>query len=699
MTTGSLKTTNAFGCRAVTRLTDAAVSRDRESSRKRRRNNADLVNKRQKERRAEAFENRPFIGWDGEGYTDENGDHHYMLFGCSALGGYRVTSSSLSTRECLDAILYVESVFPDAYHVGFSFEYDVNMILKDLPWRILAVLYEAGQCRWEGYHLEHTPHKMFRVSKSGVSATIYDTFGFFHTSYLAALKKYHIGTPEQLARIESGKASRSSFTYADLPEVAAYWREEIALLPPLMNEIRIAAYGGGYRIHEWHGPGALATYALRYYGVGKLKARKQPAEVHYAIRSAYAGGRFQAWRAGLYMQSVYTADINSAYIYACSQLPRMDRGRWRRCDPNTIDSGNIARFGLYRIAFDAGPKWGIEARKRGIPEPPYPLFHRDRNGRLTWPSKCEGWYWSPEASLVIGSASARVLEAWVFDDDGSYPFQWVFDAFDRRLKLQEQGNPAEKAYKWALAAMYGAFARRVGWNKATRQPPSSHELAWAGFITSWCRATVYQAASQVAKRGGLISIDTDGVLSSVPFEVDSLPLGQGNKLGQWKLESFSACLYWQNGIYWYRDDSGHWSEAKSRGIPKGRISLGQAAYALRVSDYVSAPYNHATIRLTRTRFVGYRQGLRQQFKKWRHWFTEPVEVTMGGSGKGRHLPPFCRKCQLAKRGDYSVPMHTISHIPPKHVDSQPHKLPWLEPQPELPKNIIETEFIWRDADL
>ena len=72
---------------------------------------------------------------------------------------------------------------------------------------------------------------------------------------------------------------------------------------------------------------------------------------------------------------------------------------------------------------------------------------------------------------------------------------------------------------------------------------------------------------------------------------------------------------------------------------------------------------------------------------------------MGGSGKGRHIPPFCRKCRLAKNGDYSVPMHTISHIPPKHVDSQPHKLPWLEPQPKLPENIIETEFIWKDGDL
>jgi hypothetical protein len=689
----------------MARVSEAAFERNRVKTLNRYQSGGEDARKRKRENAARRFEERPFVSWDGEGYryfaVDSNGEtdvrHAYMLFGSST--GHYVWGRSLSTRECLDSILLVEAQIPDCFHVTFAFEYDVNMILRDVPWRMLGVLYDVGKIRWEGYRIQHVPHKMFRVSKDGISATLYDTFGFFHSSYLSALKKYRVGTPEQIAIITDGKSGRNRFTYADIEKVIHYWKTEISLHPALMDEVRTAAYGGGYRVSEWHGPGALATYALRYYHVNKLKGGRRPAEVNDAIRCAYAGGRFHAWRCGYYPHHVYTADINSAYIYACSLLPRLDRGKWRRVPANTVGPDNVARFGLYKIAFDAGPEWRTESRKRGIPEPPLPLFHRDKHGRLTWPRKVEGWYWSPEASLVIGSPNARVLEAWVFDDDESYPFQWVNDAYNRRVILQQQGNPAEKAYKWALAAMYGAFARRVGWNKKTRQAPSSHELAWAGFITSWCRAAVYKAASQVARKGGLISIDTDGVLSTVPFDVDLLPNGEGTGLGQWKLDTYDECLYWQNGIYWYRVD-GAWSEAKSRGIPKGVIDVDAAFDALANADYSKRPYHHAIIRVMRTRFVGYRQGLRSQFRKWQHWFTEPVEVIMGGSGKGRHLPVFCRKCYYdAHGGSPDDLMHTVSHIPPEHIDSYPHKLPWLEPPPENPLYVIETEFIWRDDDV
>ena len=51
------------------------------------------------------------------------------------------------------------------------------------------------------------------------------------------------------------------------------------------------------------------------------------------------------------------------------------------------------------------------------------------------------------------------------------PFEWVHSEFDKRLQLQHEGNPAEKTFKWALAAMYGAFARTVGWDQKRRCAP------------------------------------------------------------------------------------------------------------------------------------------------------------------------------------------------------------------------------------
>lgn len=565
------------------------------------------------------------------------------------------------------------------------------MILRDLPWRALAILRDCGKCRWKGYVIEHVPHKIFSVRKGGICARIFDVFGFFHCKYITALRKYGIGTSEQLRKIDAGKSQRQRFTYLDLPEVLAYWRVEISLLPPLMDQVRIAAYDGGFRITNWHGPGALASYALRIHGVRKWKSRNVPKEVQHAIRSAYAGGRFTPSRCGYYDGPVYTADLNSAYVYACSLLPRMDRGKWQRRSPDSLDRENLPRFGVYKIAFDAGSKWRAESRKRGIPEPPYPLFHRGKNGVLSWPDSCEGWYWTPEAQLVSNSSSARILEAWIFSDDTPGPFQFVNDYYRRRVILQNLNSPAEKAYKWAMAAMYGAFARRVGWDQIKRLPPSSHELAWAGWITSWCRAAVYEAAKNAWLKNSLISVDTDGVTATEPFDIECLVNGVGDGLGEWKLEEWTGILYWQNGIYWMRDEDGEWTEAKTRGVPKGRIVIGKAWEALAKWDQ---KYQAPVISTTKTVFIGYRQALRGQFARWRRWETNPLNLQMGGSagGKSVHYRPFCRKCLSDRAGENLNIMHTVSRVPVQHLESEPHKLPWLEPPFAFPDEVIEWDL-------
>lgn len=601
---------------------------------------------------------------------------------------------SLSTQKCLDLILYVAEQNPKAHHVGFAFDYDVNMILKDLEWRYLAMLYDAGKVRWRGYLIKHIPHKMFYIKKDGVSATIYDVFGFFHSSYIKALKKYCVGDPAQLAKISAGKDDRYRFTYSNLKEVKAYWWEEISLLPPLMDKMREACYGAGFFIKEWHGPGALAAFTLKKHKAKMWHGKRVPIPVQMARRYAYAGGRFQAWRCGLYFGRIYTADINSAYAYACSHLPRLDNGKWTFRNRPTISSPkDIVHFGLYRIRFDAS-EVEKSARENCLP---FPLFHRDKNGGLSWPAKTEGWYWSPEAATVAGSKYAQFLECWEFQDDGSRPFHFVRDAFKRRLTLQETGDPAEKAYKWFLASIYGAFARRVGWDKNTRMPPRSHQLEWAGYITSYCRAFVYRAAVDASRRGGLISIDTDGVTSSVPFDPNRLPNGIGTGLGEWKLENFSGLLYWQNGIYWLLDDDGEWVEPKSRGIPKGHLSISRALdsyHSFQPGFHDRNPVLH----LERTRFIGYRQAIQHQYDNWRHWFDEPLDIEFGGSGKGRHVVAMCQFCTNSRNSDGDATynsFHTITHIPPTDIESNPHKLPWLEPEKKPEENVIEDE-IWLD---
>jgi len=695
----------------VSRISQEAIDRNRQTARARYHGNREHARKVENENRRIRDEERPFIGWDSEGYDYyiagpdgiEVGPQRTMLFGCSTGRVIRATPKRpwLSTKEMLDLILEVENENPDAFHVIFSGEYDFNQFLRDLPVRLLAVLNYLGKVKWNGYKITHIPHKIFTVSKDGISATLYDVFGFFHCGYTTALRKFGVGTQAQLDDIQAGKSERGSFTFAEIDHVEKYMRKELELLPELVECIRVAAYNGGFRIHSWHGPGALANFAIRYNGMQQYMSRDVPAWARAAIRSAYAGGRFQAWQCGEYRGKVYTWDKNSAYVHAMAQLPRLDNGTWTREDPNNIKSkDDIARFGLYHIVFDCSSRsYSRNARVSGIPEPPYPLFHRAENGGLTWPSRVDGWYWSPEAKLVLGSKYAKVTQAIVYHDDGSYPFAWVNDMYETRRKLKDPEcyNPAEKAYKWSLAAMYGAFARRVGWNKKTREAPKTHELAWAGYITSHCRAAIQELASYAYSRDALISVDTDGVTATCPLPEEMIPEGFGDGLGQWKEEEYDGILYWQNGIYWlFKGDEV--IEAKSRGIPKGRIGIDDAWSAL-ASGSFDVPYRPPQIRLRKHHYIGYKQALNGQHERWRKWVTTDQYITFGGTGKGAHFPPFCAKCKGGERH-----MHTVTMMPPKTMESTPHKLPWLEEIKETEIGDIRTfgeldGLIYRDDEL
>lgn len=668
-----------------------AIARNRERARNYQRNK---TSKQRVEDGIRRNLNRRFVCWDGEGenYFIASPDgicerHRYILFGSSA--GDIITGPGLSTKECLDLILTAETRDPNCWHTWFSAEYDVNMILSDLSWRHLYILKEYGKVRWNGYRITHTPRKTFGVSRDGVSATIYDVFGFFHTSYLTALEKFEIGTEAQLARIREGKDKRNQFTYGMLQYIIDYWRDELGLMPDLMDTIRTLCYDAGLCITAWHGPGALAAYMLKVNNIRSYMSDENnvPVEVKLARMYAFAGGWFMSWRCGLWEGPTYQYDVNSAYLYAASLMPRLDNGRWERRTPNEIPP-NCPLFGLYRIRYA-----GVYSEDRASDQQIYPLFHRDKMGELTWPERTEGWFWGPEARLVLGTPEAELLEAWVFVDDGSKPFEIVNEYFHRRQVLKAAGNPAQKTIKWGLAAWYGQFARRVGWDKKLKLAPRSHQLEWAGFITSYCRSMVYRAASYAADHNGLVSVDTDGVTCTVPIPSEVLENGYGDELGQWSVDTYSGILFWQNGVYWLRDDEG-WKSAKARGVPRGRIDpeIAFATYSRIRTPWRPGPKpdisEAGVIDIDRIRFVGYRQTLTTRaYSDWRTWQPQPARLIMGGAGKSLHIPIKCQECKRPTGGMHSVTQPTIK--PGMSADavqkaasrdipmSYPHQLPWL----------------------
>lgn len=635
---------------------------------------------------------RRFIAWDGEAVrifcVSSAGEieisSNYCLFGNSE--GMEVCGLWLSTVDFLEFLLEAGDKYPSDFHIGFVLDYDLNNLLKDLPKFHLIMLKERNRCNWNGYTITHYPRKSFTVRHGSRHIRLDDIFTFFRSPYctndpdnLGALDKYKVSSPEVRRRIAEGKGVRKDFTWAEIEEIKEYFRLELATMPPLMDKIRECCEAAGMHILRWYGTGALAKYEL-----SKHKASQHlcptPEFLMLPVRYAYGGGWFERFKAGAYVPEdfttpcFWTADINSAYAYAMSLLPSLANGEWEWIEgERSRDYAKAKQFGVYHIRYGQGSSGLFNTFARTSHGIPLPLFQRSYAGNISHPLHGDSWFWDPEAFAVHSNRDTEFLGSWILRDMGERPFEWVADMFDTRLILQRAGDPAEKALKWCLACLYGTFAQRTGWNRRTRTAPRYHQLEYAGWITSLCRMMIYAAVRKIALAGGLVSIDTDGFISSVKPEEKSLQRGIGEGLGQWKIEEFSGLIYFQNGVYWLRDMQGNWVPPKTRGIPRGQI--GSADNAL------TALSRTGKFQVTQRHFVGYGAAIaRGNQSVWRTWEEQPHDIDLNSIGSRQHVETFCRACRKGLK--LNEALHDLALTLPSRTEQEtarPHFLPWLEP--------------------
>jgi hypothetical protein len=603
---------------------------------------------------------RPFIMWDGEGPQDTG----YSLFGSSA--GDEICHPFLGTTECLELILGREEAQPDCIHIWFGSNYDVSMILKDLPWRALNALKQFNKTVWGVYELTHIPHKWLEIKAHGLIAKVFDIQQFFGGSYVKALLDMKVGTDEEIEYLTSEKARRSEFLFSEIEEIKDYWRTELCVGVELCNKLRSTFLDSGFDVRSWHGPGSLANLAMRRHGVFDAMATTPP-DVRAAARFAFAGGRFEMVRGGYIRGRIYNGDIHSAYPHFARDLPNLARGTWRR--GRAYEPG---KFAVYYIRY--------RARDRS-PFTVHPLFCRIAGGEVIWPDTCEGWYWAPEAKTVSNTDEGEFLDAWIFDeeDQSDRPFLWLEEYYIRRQRLKEMGSPLEFTFKLIINAVYGQLAQRSGWDRKHRTAPRSHQLEWAGYITSACRSAVYRAAVGCGDK--LISIDTDGIYAMAPID----GLDTGANLGQWEIEEFDRGIFWQSGIYSLYAD-GAWRKGKTRGIPKGRYEA---------EDLIAALEAGEPLKLLKKNFTGYGLALNGQLDKLNTWEVVPHEIVFGGQGKRYHNVLWCKagKCH---DGVHVFLPRPVRFTPADSTRSEPHYLPWLgnDPLVESKKRLLSDETLY-----
>lgn len=631
---------------------------------------------------------REFLSIDGEGINIA-GVHTYVLLMCSD-GSILCDRDGIDTRSAFDWLInlgirhsasskHLRKVF-----VGFSISYDVNMILKDVPWDVLAELHKDGWVVWNGYHITWKPTKEFIVSRwshteqgKRESIHIYDSFGFFQSSFIKAIEDW-LGkdSPEYLFIAEQ-KSRRHEFVLSELPTIQRYCAAELDYLNRIMEKLETAVSACDLRLARYDGAGAIASALIRKHRIKKhMESKQESNTIANMVRSAYFGGRIEQLQYGTSKNS-WDYDINSAYVKGLTEVPNLQGGVWKRWSD---DKKLPTPFSL------------VHCRWNFLTEYPfYPFPYRQPNGFAQFPQAGAGWYWGVEVlePYLRFPEYITVDEWWEFLPlTNEKPYAFLKDLYEQRARWKANNNQAEKALKLGMNSLYGKHAQHVGWTTdrvtGQRKPPSTHQLEYAGFTTAYTRAALWLQAMQ--NPDAIIAFQTDGIYSS-----ERLYPIISTKLGEWSEKDCETSVFVQSGVYFTHADTKR-ELCYSRGFDQRDRGDGSAYLTLRaVRDGWKAKASHINVGCTR--FVTFSSGVSASSLRehWRSWRTVDRKLGLGPTGTKRmsldtmhvHYDPMKRL----------VPTIALDNLNPN--DSEPYPLPW-EPyvyeMDGIPDRIIEREL-------
>jgi hypothetical protein len=521
---------------------------------------------------------RLLVGVDGEGHDLPDGRHVYTYLAAVNEEGCLVAEVSnpkgLSHNECMRCLLAIPT---NTLCVGYSLGYDIAKWIQGLSavdrYFIMRPEHRQGSNGYAyHYYVNGRKYDAFGGSFSvkevkkgkrqyGRQRTVHDLFRFFGTSFVEALKKWHIGTPAERLRIADMKNKRGSFAKEKPAVVKAYCRLECHFIAQLARKLIEQHNSMGLKLARYTGAGATANALLRREGVEKYIGPKQstlPIELQDAIMHAFVGGRFEHSIVGPVKTTVHSYDVAGAYPYAASSLPCLACGTWRRVDHGSVEGASLAlcRFTLAKTHRERA--WG-------------PLPFRDAKGSILFPFNFKGWAWLPEiaAAARLYPGMVHVECAWVYETDCAHrPFAWVPEVYRERVKIGS--DTAGLVLKLALnAATYGMLAQSRGRGRFTN-------YAWAGMVAATTRAQLLDAVGTLKEehRWDVLSVATDGLHSCSPLDLPKpRDTGTGDlehPLGSWVHEVFEqGAMFVRPGLV-YRFGA-EVEQVRARGV--GRAEL------------------------------------------------------------------------------------------------------------------------------
>ncbi len=612
------------------------------------------------------YDARQIVAWDGEGITKADGKHYYTLLSCMAEdeGIYRYirNDNGLTWAQIKHFLLQQQKRFPKHLHVIYGGNYDFNMIIHEMSLPAATNLYQKGHVRFGDSIVRWRPGRLFGIKIKGTdySLTIHDVVSFFQQPFVKACDEYLGDDWLERAMIIAEKQKRGNFTILDNLEVEKYNKAELINLIRLVRELRVRLARVGLRPIAFDGPGSIAGALMRREGT-KAAQNACPEPVASAARYAYAGGRFEPVRFG-WFRAAHEYDIRSAYPSGMRDVPNLKRGKWVHHEPD--EQLALSDFTLVRLH--------TTALNHSIPGP---MFCRHKDGTVSFPVECENWVWGPEYGAIYewannGLGKAEILEIWEYvpDNYNDKPFYFINDIYKERAYLKSIGDGAQLALKLAINSLYGKCAQQLGafFDGQNWRIPSYHQLEWAGYITSSCRAKMLRATLQNPE--AVIAFETDAIFTSEPLD---LPIS--SELGDFEHKEFDELIYVQSGVYASLKIPFLW-EIKSRGIDRGYLTLEMLEKGLTENEKIPAPL---------TRFVMIGSALRNGIEHWTEWNTLTKHLNPGPSGKRLHDDFDCETCKDVSGKGFAKGPHK-TYCP--HVGfnaSKEFPIAWINPNPDM----------------
>lgn len=514
-----------------------------------------------------------FVGVDGEGVTNPDDSHDYVLLSVGSESLHN-NGAPIHLDQILEFLWEQYLADPDAVFVGFYLGYDFTMWLRELPYDRAWMLFDPEGIKkrarkggnnpipfpvyYGDWEMDLHAGKRFKLRRKGYPSWLYicDAGPFFQSSFMRAIDPASWPDPivnnREYAALQEGKNSRATATFG-LPMIH-YNTLENDVLARLMGELNIGfvAMGINLRKSQWYGPGQVAQAWLNNIAAPTRDNASEwiPYEILEAGRASYYGGWFVITAHGHLPGITYEYDRNSAYPYAIANLPCFEHGKWE------------SRFSPSELCLvDATVRQTTKRRLGTMP-------HRTQEGKILQPRRTRGWYWRHEIAAAMRAGAIQDVQthqAWSFRPECNHrPFAAITDLYELRRKVGKN-TPLGKALKLTYNSAYGKLAQSVG------SPKYSNPI-YASLITSDCRTAMWDAiATHPVGIDAVTMVATDGLYFTSPHP--TLPLS--DKLGDWSAEEKHNMCQFMPGLYWddkTRDDTG---PLKSRGVSgadmRGRI--------------------------------------------------------------------------------------------------------------------------------